>query len=291
MLENLLSFTRKKLKPHKIETTIILIIFALGILPILPNHTIDPWNLFNPRNFGMLILTIAAIQFFGYISIRLFGERFGMAITGFLGGLVSSTAVFANLSNSLHFHPKLKLAIIASAIFSILAMLVEVMVIILVASPALFFFTIKPIFVMSVVSITIATFLLHYQKKQGHTLTSVTNPFNLLSILRTSLFIGFTLILIALAKQSIGTEGVLLVSFLGGFFEIHGISLATSLLYLDQHLTMNTARLIIYTALLASFLSKFFLLWSLTPVRFALQTSFCLFGILVSGGLTYWLIY
>jgi uncharacterized membrane protein (DUF4010 family) len=156
------ALARNKFEPHEIETTIILIIFALGIIPILPDRTIDPWDLFNPRNFGILIVTIAAIQFTGYVSIRLFGERFGMAITGFLGGLVSSTAVFANLAYALHSHPKFKLAIIASAIFATLAMLIEVIAIILVASHTLLFFIIKPIIVMSIVSIIFIIFLLHH---------------------------------------------------------------------------------------------------------------------------------
>lgn len=84
---------------------------------------------------------------------------------------------------------------------------------------------------------------------------------------------------------------VLLISFLGGLVEIHGISLATALLYLDHHLTSQGASAVLYTAILASFVSKFFLLWSLTPVRFALETLVFLLGILASGAFTYWLIY
>lgn len=282
---------RKKFKPHEIETTIILVIFALGILPILPNRTIDPWDLFNPRNFGTLIVTIAAIQFVGYISIRLFGERFGTAIMGFLGGLISSTAVFANLGHTLRSHPKFTLAIIASAILATLAMLAELITILLVASPTLLFFIIKPILVMSSISVIFVIILLHYQKGKTHTATLVSNPLNLWLVLRTSIFIALTLILIAIAKRYVSTEGVLFISFLGGLFEIHGITLATALLYLDQHLTINTAKLVLYMALLASFISKFFLLWTLTPARFALSTSLFLIGILASGGLTYWLIY
>lgn len=282
---------RKKFKPHEIETTIILIIFALGILPALPNRTIDPWDLFNPRNFGALIVTIAAIQFTGYVSIRLLGERFGTAIMGFLGGLISSTAVFANLAHTLRSHPKFTLAIIASSILANLAMLVEIIAIVLVASPSLLVFIIKPIFVMSVISVFIASILLHYQKRKTHSTSLVLNPINLLSVVRISIFIALTLILVAIAKRSVGTQGVLFVSFLGGLIEIHGISLATALLYLDHHLTMSTARLVLYTAILASFVSKFFLLWSLTPARFALYTSLFLMGILASGCLTYWLIY
>lgn len=289
--QRLHKLARKKFKPHEIETTIILVIFALGILPILPNRTIDPWGLFNPRNFGTLIVTIAAIQFAGYISIRLFGERFGIAIMGFLGGLVSSTAVFASLANTLPSHPKFTLAIIASAILATLAMLIEIMAIILVASPTLLIYIIYPILAMALVSIIFSIILLHYQKIKGHTAPLVSNPFNLLSILRTSIFIAVTLIFVAIAKRFIGTKGVLFISFLGGLFEIHGISLATALLYLDQHLTINTARSVLYTAIFATFVSKFFLLGSLTPTRFAMQTSLFLLVILISGGVTYWIIY
>lgn len=285
------TLARKKFKPHEIENTIILVIFAIGILPLLPNQTIDPWNLFNPRNLGILITTIAAIQLGGYIAIRLFGERFGIAIMGLLGGFISSTAVFANLAHTLRTHPKYSLAIIASAILATLAMLIEIIIIIFVASPTLFFFMLKPILVMTILSMIIVTFLLRHQKLKGLNVPSITNPLNLVSIFRTSFFIALTLILIAIAERFVGTEAMLIISFLGGLFEIHGISLATALLYLDHHVTTSTANLILYTAILASFISKFILLWSLTPARFALQASLSLLAILVSGVLTFWFVY
>lgn len=283
---------RQKFKPHEIETTIVLVIFALGIIPILPNRTIDPWNLFNPQNFGILIATIAAIQFAGYVLIRLFGERFGLAIMGFLGGLVSSTAVFANLGHTLRSHPKFAPAITASAILATVAMLIEIMAILFVASPALLSLIVKPVFIMVVAAVIFVICLLHHpQPEKGHIASSVSNPLNLLSIFRISIFIALTLILVALAKHFIGSEGILMISFLGGLFEIHGISLATALLYLDHHITIHTASLVLYVAVLASFVSKFLLLWSMTPTRFALQTSLFLLGILASGGVTYWFIY
>jgi uncharacterized membrane protein (DUF4010 family) len=270
------------------EAAIILIVFALGILPILPNQTIDPWHLFNPRNFGILIATIAAIQFGGYISIHLFGERFGMALTGFLGGLVSSTIVFATLPSILRTHPHSIPAIIASAILATLAMLVDIIIIIFVASPTLLSYIIWPMVTMFAVGAISTMILLHYQKIKKHIRPSLSNPLQPLSILRTSIFIGLILILIAIAKRYMGTKGILFISFLGGLFEIHGISLATALLYLGDQLKINDARLVLYIAILASFVSKFLLLWGFTPYRFALQTSLFLLVILVSGGVIYW---
>lgn len=68
-----------------------------------------------------------------------------------------------------------------------------------------------------------------------------------------------------------GPKGIFLVAFLGGLFEIHGITLATALLYLAHQLPINNASLVLYTAIMAVFVSKIFLLWSLTPYRFALR--------------------
>lgn len=281
------ALARKKFKPHEIETTIILLVFALGIVPLLPNSTIDPWNVFNPRNFGILLITIAGIQFAGYIFIQLFGERFGMAITGFLGGLVSSTAVFANLNPTLRAHPTFKLSIIAAAIFAVFAMLMEVLIILLVASRSLFYIVAKPILIMGLVSMSIGIFLLYFQKTKIHVAATLSNPLNLKSILYTTFFIAMMLATIAIAKNVIGKEAVLVVSFLGGLFEIHGITLATSLLYLDHYLTINSVIEILYIAILATFVSKLIMLFSLTPFKFALQTSFFLFLIIASGALTY----
>jgi uncharacterized membrane protein (DUF4010 family) len=283
------AIARKKFKPQEMEAAIILIVFALGILPILPNKTIDPWGLFNPRNFGMLIATIGTIQFGGYIAIHLFGERFGMAFMGFLGGLVSSTAVFATLPGTLHAHPKFTLATIASAILATVAMLVEIITIIFVASPTLLVYIIWPMITMISLGIIFVIFLLHFQKFKKNTPLTLSNPLNLLSILRISIFLGITLVLIAVAKRFVGTEGMLLITFLGGLFEIHGITLATGLLYLQKQLPINVACLILYVAILASFISKFFLLWSLSPHRFALQTSLFLLVMIASGGTVYWL--
>lgn len=278
---------RKKFKPHAIETAIIAVIFTLGILPILPNHTIDPWKLFNPYDFGILIAGVAAIQFIGFVLIRLFGERFGIAVTGLFGGFISSTVVFANLHRILRAHPTFKLAIIASAILANLAMMLEILIIIFIASPALFLFILRPILVMSLISIIFAIALLRFQKGKKHAEIPAANLFNWGSIFRTAIFIGSMLLIIAIVKRFVSPDGLLIVSFIGGFFEVHGITLATALLYLTNQITTSDASLILYAALLAAYISKFILLWATTPRKFAFITSIFLLSVLASGGMVY----
>ena len=274
---------RKKFKPHEMESIIVLIIFTIGFLPLLPDHTIDPWQFFNPRHFGLLVTII------GYVAIHLFGERLGIAFTGFLGGLVSSTAVFLQLPETLKKHPTLLGSSIALCILATIATLIEVVIIIFVASPALLIDIAFPIISMIAIGVIFAIILLYYQTTPIDKPARVSNPISLTAIFRTSLFIGLMLILIAIVKHFISIKGVLLLSFLGGLFQIQGISLATALLYLGKQLSVHDARLVIYVAILASFVSKCTLLWILTPSRFACQTSLFLFGILGCGGFVYWI--
>lgn len=280
-------FKRKKFKPRKIKAAILLVVFALVILPVLPDRTIDPWQLFNPRNFGLLIATIAAIQFGGYVAIQMFGERLGIAFTGFLGGLVSSTIVFARLRDVLHEHPHFMLSTLASGILATVAMLGEIIVIILVASPSLLLVVLWPMLIMIVLGIIFSVILLHFQEIKIYSPPYAPNPLSLPSILRTALFLGFMLMLIAVVKRYLSTQAVFLISFVSGLIEIHAISLATALLYLENQMQINDAKLVLFLAIIASFVSKFILLWVLTPYRFAFRASLLLLGMLVCGGLVF----
>ena len=282
------TLARKKFKPHEMESVIVLIIFTLGILPILPNHTIDPWQFFNPRNAGLLLAIMAGIQFSGYVAIHLFGERLGIALTGLFGGMVSSTIIFAELPDTLNKYPQTSLAITASCLLATIAMLMEVLIIVLVASPTLLFYIISPIAAMIIIGLVSTILLLHYQKTT-YKPDRLLNPIRLKSIIGSSLLIGLMLIFIAIAKRFISIKGILLVSFLGGLFDTRGISLGSTLLYLGSQLHLQDVRAVIYTAILASFLSKLVLLWSLTSHHFALQTSLFLLSMLGCGGLVYWL--
>lgn len=76
-------------------------VMAAVILPLLPTGGIDPHGLIRPRAVWLLVLAFSAISFVGYIAQRVIGLSRGYAVTGLLGGLVSSTAVtlaFSRLS-------------------------------------------------------------------------------------------------------------------------------------------------------------------------------------------------
>lgn len=72
------------------------------VLPLVPNEDLGPFDAINPRRIWLMVVFVAAIGLVGYVSLRILGSR-GLALTGLLGGLVSSTAVtlgFARMSKT-----------------------------------------------------------------------------------------------------------------------------------------------------------------------------------------------
>lgn len=70
------------------------------ILPLVPNRNLGPFEAINPFEIWLMVVFVAGIGLAGYVALRALGPR-GLAPTGLLGGLVSSTAVtlgFARMS-------------------------------------------------------------------------------------------------------------------------------------------------------------------------------------------------
>ena len=85
------------LREPELRSAILLAILSFVIYPVLPDYPVDPWGLFVPRSTWGTVILIAVLGFLNYLLWRLYGTR-GVEITGFLGGLVNSTAAVAELA-------------------------------------------------------------------------------------------------------------------------------------------------------------------------------------------------
>jgi uncharacterized membrane protein (DUF4010 family) len=276
------TFAHDKILPSEIRAAAALVVIFLSVIIFLPNQTIDPWGLFNPQRFGILIAVIATIQFAGYMMIRLFGDRLGIMFVGFFGGLVSSTAVFANLPMFLKGRSDRTNIAVAAGILATVGMLTEFSIIVTVAAHDLFLTVALPVAVMAIIGLLCAITLFrhkttHQQIEEPH------NPLDIKAVLYLSTIIGGMLILVAFAKNYFGTQGVQLVTLFGGIFEVHGVSLATATLYVNEQLSLVEAHRNLLLALLASFVPKFVLPWALVRGRFAIMMSGFMLLMIVAG--------
>jgi uncharacterized membrane protein (DUF4010 family) len=73
-------------------------VLALVVLPILPAGPIERLGGIEPQKLWGIVLIFAGLSFAGYIALRFAGPQRGYSVAGFLGGLVSSTAVTFNFA-------------------------------------------------------------------------------------------------------------------------------------------------------------------------------------------------
>jgi uncharacterized membrane protein (DUF4010 family) len=85
------------LTESELRSALLLAILAIVIYPALPAGAIGPMQLIEPRAAWGTVILIAAIGFVNYVLWKLYGSR-GLALAGFLGGLVNSSVTVNELA-------------------------------------------------------------------------------------------------------------------------------------------------------------------------------------------------
>jgi uncharacterized membrane protein (DUF4010 family) len=81
---------------QEIRSAVLMGLLGFVIYPVLPNRSIDPWGLVNPREAWVAVIVLAGIGFINYVLLRLCKSR-GLYLSALLSGLVNSTAAVAQL--------------------------------------------------------------------------------------------------------------------------------------------------------------------------------------------------
>ncbi len=206
------------------------VILVLVVLPLLPDRTYGPLDVLNPFNIGLMIVLIAGISFLGYIATRIVGERRGMAVTGILGGLASSTAVTLSVSSRARESP----ATVALAAVAILmasgTMFARILAIIGIVDLELLPALLWPIGIMMVAGygIALALFLRSRQEMPETEPVALRNPFELGSALKFGLFYVVVIFVTKAAQTFLGDRGLYASSVLAGTTDVDAITLSVA---------------------------------------------------------------
>ncbi len=248
-------FVREKLQQSELQAAAILAIAIFGVVPFLPGRPIDPLGVINPRQLVTLLSLIGMLQFAGYATRRMFGGRAGLALSGFLGGIVSSTAVFLGLKDVLHDHTNSERAVMASALFANAASLSELAIVLGMGSVSLLQAIAPPLGTLIALNLVIAAVLFRRQADTaGEAETG--RPLNVLSVLKLGLLVFALVALVNLAHRVLQNTGLWLVAFLSGLFELQGVSLAIALDLSRGTVDVSSARTAVLVAIAAASLSK-----------------------------------
>lgn len=235
-----------------------LAVISAIILPILPNESLlpPPFDVLNPFKIWLMVVFITGINFLGYILIKVIGTRQGIGITGFLGGLVSSTAVTLSFTErskrQINFGKPLALAITVAWTVMFIRVLIEVGVLNLQLLRIVW----VPIAAGGAVGLLYAIYLYFSQRTTDIEEMNFKNPFDLKSAIQFGVLYAFILLLSRTAMLYLGDTGVYLSSLVSGMADVDAITLSVSELTRSGSLGLEIAARAIVIAVVANTLIK-----------------------------------
>jgi uncharacterized membrane protein (DUF4010 family) len=206
-----------------------LLIASFIILPILPNEKIDPLDALNPRSLWMLVILIAALSEVGYIAVRALGPSKGTALTGFFGGLVSSTAVTLTFSKKSKEGEAPPATLAAGILLAWLVMVLRIVVLVFAVYRPLLRSIAVPIGAMGVLTLASVVVFLRQgagQRAKDGEDVPLRNPFSLGSAMRFALFFAVILLIVAAVRKYLPPSSVYFVAGIAGLTDVDAITLS-----------------------------------------------------------------
>ncbi|WP_196140904.1 MgtC/SapB family protein [Aliikangiella sp. G2MR2-5] len=219
----------EKIEPDELYATFKFALVALVILPILPNETFDPWQVLNPHHIWWMVVIIAAISYIGYFSVKYIGPTKGSILTGFFGGLASSTATTLEFSRQVRMAPEAAAPLAVGILAACGTMFPRILVITLVFESRLTWSLALPLTTMTVLTY-LAAYLLWWrnQSTEVTALNQMRNPFVLFPALAFAAFLAVVLLATKLIQAELGETGIYVFSAFSGIADLDAIALSIS---------------------------------------------------------------
>lgn len=260
-------FTRQTLTAQEVHDGLLLAAAAVVVLPLLPDRSIDPWDAVNPRRLWALVVLVMAINAGGYIALRAFGAARGLALAGFFGGFVSSTATIAAMGDRARGTPSLLRACVAAALFSNVATVAMLGAVFATLSPTMLRTLLWPLALAALAVLSTAA-LARAALASGavgtgldHSTTAPGRPFEPRHALAFAAIVSGILLLAAIMHTYLGDAGLHAAAAVSGFADVHAAAASVAQLVAAGSLSPVDAGGPVLAALIANSLSKAVMAW------------------------------
>ncbi|WP_296201655.1 MgtC/SapB family protein [uncultured Hyphomicrobium sp.] len=212
----------------EIRSALVLLAMSFLLLPVLPNRTIDPWEVLNPAEIWLLAILIAAISFAGYIAVRVLGERRGIALAAIAGGLASSTATTVSFARLARTHPESTHVLAGGILLASMTMMARILVLVGMFKPEMLGTISAPITAAAGVTL-IGTAVLYWAHREGsreQPQLIIKNPLDLGAVFwLVALLAAIMLVAKVLAVQT-GSAGVYVLAGFSGIVDVDALTLS-----------------------------------------------------------------
>lgn len=269
--------TRELISDDELEDALMLAAAAVVVWPLLPQQPLDPWGVLDLHMVWRLVVLVMAVGMVGHIAQRAAGAKFGLPVTGFFSGFVSSTLAVATFGMQAKQAPVLTAVASAGALLSNLASLLLMGAVLGAAAPGLLSAMAIPLGAAALVLLMAALLCLF---KDGHRVvlpeTVSARAFKLTHALSIAAIIAAVIVLTAWLREFVGEAGALMTAGLVALVELQAAAASIAQLSSTGALEPRIAQWGVLIVLASASLAKAVL---------AFLSGGRLYGLYVGGGL------
>ncbi len=246
-----------RMEDNDIRAIMQFVLITFIILPILPNQTFGPFDIFNPQRTWLLVVLITGISLGGYLIYKFMGDRAGTVLGGILGGTISSTATTVSYSKITAQSPATGVQAAVVIIIASAMVYPRITIEIMVMAPDYFYELIWPVAVMFAVSVGISLFAFRHVKDRPHAMPEQRNPSELSTALTFGVVYVVILFIITASTRYLGSEALFMVAAISGLADMDAITLSVSQKVQNGTIAGTLGWKLILTALIFNTLFKY----------------------------------
>lgn len=202
-----------------------------------------------------MVIVLGLVQFIGGIIMKKLGSRTGFIVSGFISGLVSSTAYTASLARRTRelSTDQVKVETV-SYLSSTLASLTQGLFIVLVGVSD--FTSGVIVFIGPVLTTLILIYISSNRNKSINPDFPVRPLVDILSLIKLTIFIVGIISISNFLQHSFGNLGIETLTFFVSLFEVHGSMIANTQLFVKNLLTVKEFQMLLTISLISSYVGK-----------------------------------
>ncbi len=218
------------LKENEIWDAMVFAILVFVVFPIIPNTTY--FNFFNPSLVWLSIVLVLAISFAGYIAMRVFGVRKGIALTGAFGGLVSSTSVTVAMSEETRKFPKISNTAAFAITLASSTMFLRILAVDFLINTDVALQILTPMVLLAAVGYILSFFI--FKNRKSEPKVNLSSPLAFKSAIMFGIFFVVVFVASRFIQTYVGNDGILLFAFVAGLIEVDAINISLATLAISS---------------------------------------------------------
>ncbi len=239
------------LTQQEVRSALLLGLLGFVIWPLLPDRFVDPWQLFQPREYWITVIVIACLGFLNYVLLRVYGSR-GIFLSAVLGGLVNSTATAAELVSTLSGAELIELTVPAILLTSVSMFFRNLIILVIFAHGAIRTAALPLIAMTLIAAVWVYRDRRRAADHERGMKLDVGSPISLKRVANFAILFLILQIVATLGQRWLGNAGFQIVSVLGGLFSSASTTAAAANMAMHGKVSMSQAGIAVVLTSIAS---------------------------------------